>query len=269
MKPCPLFVELCAGTAALSLRLHARNARPPVARMGAKTGYADAILGLAGLTPGQRADGYVWAEADPVARAVLAMYVDSDALSGACHELRSWLPEDPGALFARLADALSPSPAAAAYLSQAAYRRGNPASGYDDEVARGRRSAVLVVLETLQAWARGHQPCPASVLPSAHDVGSLPPGSVVYIDPPYVGTTGYGHHLPRSEVVALAMRHADHLVMVSEAEPVAELVALGWHAVDITEARVGQKRTFSKQQREWVTMNRAPVVRPAVQGSLW
>jgi hypothetical protein len=42
---CPLFVELCAGTAALSLRLHAgRHARPPVSRMGAKTGYAHAIL---------------------------------------------------------------------------------------------------------------------------------------------------------------------------------------------------------------------------------
>ena len=48
----PLFVELCAGTAALSLRLHARGARPPVSRMGAKTGYADAILRVLGLAPG-------------------------------------------------------------------------------------------------------------------------------------------------------------------------------------------------------------------------
>ena len=50
MSACPLFVELCAGTAALSLRLHAgRNARPPVSRMGAKTGYADVILRVLGL----------------------------------------------------------------------------------------------------------------------------------------------------------------------------------------------------------------------------
>ena len=55
MTACPLFVELCAGTAAVSLRLARARARPPVSRMGAKTGYADALLGLAGLRPGQGA----------------------------------------------------------------------------------------------------------------------------------------------------------------------------------------------------------------------
>jgi hypothetical protein len=61
----PLFVELCAGTAALSLRLHRDGARPPVSRMGAKTGYADVILRVLGLIPGQRADRYLWCEPDP------------------------------------------------------------------------------------------------------------------------------------------------------------------------------------------------------------
>ena len=69
---CPLFVELCAGTAAVSLRLHGGpHARPPVSRMGAKTGYAHAILHALGLRQGQgSADGtrYLWCEPDPGVR---------------------------------------------------------------------------------------------------------------------------------------------------------------------------------------------------------
>jgi hypothetical protein len=47
-----LFVELCAGTAALSLRLHKEQAKPPVSRMGSKTGYANTILHELGLDAG-------------------------------------------------------------------------------------------------------------------------------------------------------------------------------------------------------------------------
>ena len=36
---CPLFVELCAGSAAVTLKLlGGRSARPPVSYMGSKTG---------------------------------------------------------------------------------------------------------------------------------------------------------------------------------------------------------------------------------------
>jgi hypothetical protein len=44
----PLFVEVCAGAAALSLAPHGEGARPPVSRMGAKAGYSAAILGALG-----------------------------------------------------------------------------------------------------------------------------------------------------------------------------------------------------------------------------
>ena len=49
MSPIPLFVELCAGTAALSLCLHRDGAKPPVSRMGSKSGYANVILRVLGL----------------------------------------------------------------------------------------------------------------------------------------------------------------------------------------------------------------------------
>jgi hypothetical protein len=80
------------------------------------------------------------------------------------------------------------------------------------------------------------------------------------MDPPYLNTTGYGHDLPRSEVVSLARRWADAgaTVCVSEAEGIPDLVADGWYAVEITGERKGQKRTFSRQKREWLTLNRKP-----------
>ena len=98
----------------------------------------------------------------------------------------------------------------------------------------------------------------------------LPPGTVAYMDPPYVGTTGYGHDLPRSEVVTLARRWAaaGAMVAISEAEPIGDLVAEGWHAVRIDGERKGQARTFSKQKDEWLTLSNAPTWTPTTQGRL-
>lgn len=103
------------------------------------------------------------------------------------------------------------------------------------------------------------------------DPPRLPPGTVAYLDPPYVNTTSYGHDLPRSEVVALARRWADAgaLVVISEQEPLPALMADGWHSMRLTSTRRGQKRTFSRQQEEYLTMSAPPVVRPLVQESLF
>lgn len=114
---------------------------------------------------------------------------------------------------------------------------------------------------------------PATITPDARTIHppEMPPGVVAYMDPPYQNTTKYAHDLPRSEVVDLARRwqSAGATVCISEAEPIPELVADGWHAVDITNTRKGQRRTFSKQQAEWLTLSREPAWRPSVQGSLF
>ncbi|MGA0355645.1 MAG: hypothetical protein ACO3OC_10265, partial [Ilumatobacteraceae bacterium] len=102
MKPIPLLVELCAGTAALSLRLHEEGARPPVSRMGAKTGYADIILERMGLVPGQTADAYLWCEPDPGVRLLLLAYTDATLARAAADVIRGWAKEDPRALWERL-----------------------------------------------------------------------------------------------------------------------------------------------------------------------
>ena len=425
MTPIPLFVELCAGTAAVSLRLHRDGAKPPVSRMGSKSGYASALLRILGLRPGQRAAAYLWCEPDPGVRLLLHAYRDAGLARAAAGIIRGWAAEDPRALWERLraegpprlpdgevdagevarwavgeawqnggrymgpdrpsarretdpgwtasitseglarrADTLPTLPATitpdarhidprevARWAQITASNRlintawsdaegrwintGNGGATFGgaafcsppDRTAEGMEAAPgdvpAVVAPDARAvdprevarWAfvaggslkgegegpyggnlEGHggsgtggpaRPAlvriperldrvidiPATITPDARDIDppALPPGTVVFCDPPYVNTTGYAHDLPRAEVVILARRWAaaGATVAISEAEAIPELVAEGWHAVEITGERVGQKRVFSKQQAEWVTLNRPPAWVPPTQGRLF
>lgn len=79
----------------------------------------------------------------------------------------------------------------------------------------------------------------------------------VYLDPPYLDTTGYGpDDLGRDDVVMLATKWAGAgaQVIVSEAEP---LDIPGWHHTEITAQRVGKRSSW--QRREWVTSSAPPV----------
>jgi len=84
----------------------------------------------------------------------------------------------------------------------------------------------------------------------------------VYVDPPYRGVTGYqrDRDLDRAGVVRLALAWAEvgAVVAVSGAEPIAALSTRAWPVVEVTALRRGQGRTFSKQQREFVTLSRLP-----------
>ena len=271
---CPLFVELCAGTAALSLRLHAgRNARPPVSRMGAKTGYADVILRVLGLRPGQgHTDGtrYLWCEPDAGVRLLLHAYTDRDLAQAAAEIIRSWKDEDPRALWERLraeGPATCPEGLTAREVARWSVRAGDPSSGYSGPDIWAQPTAAGIA----SAW--GAVPSTtATIHPDARALPTptLPPGTVAYMDPPYLDTTGYAHDLGRPEVVALARRWdaAGATVCISEAEPIPELVADGWSQVEITGERKGQRRTFGGT-REWLTLNRAPSWRPSEQRSLF
>lgn len=415
MRP-PLFVELCAGTAALSLRLAHPRARPPVSRMGAKTGYADAILRCLGLYPGQGAEHYLWCEPDAGVRLLLHAYRDRELATAAADIIRSWKNEEPRALWerlraegpavcppvdprevarwlfqiggshqgmgtgifggnligwegtahgqgpkrpllARLPDALDPLPTLPATIADDArkvdprevarvariisanrlvnpdpetwkntgdggYRHGGaefctPIDRLADAMAAvpqvdgaavvddARAVDAREVARFLYGSAASYDPSrpwsgflhpeeggrygaaradvarrtaelptlPATITDDARPVDppQLPPGVIAYIDPPYLNTTGYAHAFPRSEWLPVVRRWqaAGALVAVSEAEPIPDLIAEGWHAVEITGERKGQKRTFSKQQREFLTMSEPPRWRPAVQGSLF
>lgn len=264
MSPIPLFVEVCAGTAAVSLRLHRRGARPPVSRMGSKAGYADTILAALGLTPGQGAERYLWAEADPGVRLLLAAYTDRRLAQGAAEIIRGGAGEEPRALWERLRAEGPCKGAPGADAREVArfilmgvwsYRQSEPDSGF---IGPGQRrqdttaTATATAVERVAFGLRGLVVDRADFSPP-----KLPAGTVVLMDPPYRNTTPYAHDLPRGEVVriARAWRDAGARVAVCEAEPIGELVEEGWAFIDIADQRVGQKRTFSKQQREVLTMS--------------
>ena len=285
----PLFVELCAGTAALSLRLAHPRARPPVSRMGAKTGYADVILRCMGLRPGQGAEHYLWCEPDAGVRLLLHAYRDRELATAAADIIRGWKDEEPRALWERLrAEGPATCPPVSArevarlltimrwaYANVPIGHNGKrftiPANGPDAPLTFGANN-----FGTTETTATGLDKAPtlhATIADDAREVHPprLPPGVVVYIDPPYENCTGYAHLFPRSEwlPVVRQWKDAGALVVVSEAEPIPELMADGWHAVRIDGERRGQKRTFSKQQAEWLTMSEPPRWRPSVQASLF
>jgi hypothetical protein len=282
---CPLFVELCAGTAALSLRLHRRHARPPVSRMGAKTGYADAILRVLGLRPGQGAAHYLWCEPDPGVRLLLEAYRDANLAREAAAIIRGWADEEPRALWERLRAEGPPRGVEAGEVARWARlttaNRLIPATWVDGQWRNtgdggstfGGDEFCTPAVDLAAKFEASVGDMPATITPDARGIEpgpDLPPGTVAYMDPPYVGATGYGHDLPRSEVVALARRWsaAGAMVAISEAEPIADLVAEGWHAVRIDGERKGQARTFSKQKDEWLTLSNAPTWTPTTQGRL-
>ena len=98
---CPLYVELCAGSAAVGLRLLGIS-RPPISFMGAKTSLAGAILGAMGLQPGQGAEAVVLVDAGPWGH-VWGSLLDPTCSQQVAKVLRSWAGEDPRALWERLA----------------------------------------------------------------------------------------------------------------------------------------------------------------------
>jgi hypothetical protein len=157
------------------------------------------------------------------------------------------------------------------FTAGAAYRQGDPTSGYaGDPGANGGRMGDV----RDRVCSRLVSGLPATIHNDARTVPTpprLPAGTVAYIDPPYKDTTGYAHAFPRSEWIPVVRRWqaAGAMVVVSEAEPIPELMADGWHAVRIDGERKGQKRTFSKQQAEWLTMSEPPRWRPSVQMGLW
>lgn len=80
---------------------------------------------------------------------------------------------------------------------------------------------------------------------------------VVYFDPPYLGTTGYGFTMSRGKLVTKALRAKEtaSCVLVSEAEPIGELVDLGWSFTELNLNTSG-KRHNQPARREFITWSR-------------
>lgn len=262
-----MLIELCAGSAAVSLRYLSSTGRPPIAYQGGKRGYADRILAAMGLAPGAGGGSDVvlcepgpWGEAWDLWRTPAGR-------AGTIDRLRAWGEEDPRALWERLTAAPVPTDAAErvatwavlthtgfgskpVLVSDGAWDEHGLDTGYERGLAwKCGLDGVARRLERLPDLSR--------VTVFRCDAQEVPPlpGAIVYIDPPYQGTTcAYGHGLPRAEVLALAERWraaGAALVAVSEQEA---LGLPGWRAHDLG-APAGSRRTWSKQRREVLTLS--------------
>jgi hypothetical protein len=278
-------VELCAGSAAVSLRYLRAKAKSPIAYQGSKRAYADSILAALGLAPGGFRDG------DRIVLVELGQWADAYALwrtrEGREHtivRLQEWSGEDPRALWERLADAPPPDAveervAAWCVLQWWAF------GGKVVHAARGRwnaraagfsaSAAYATRLAAERGWSKGFGSDKRDItLPQLADrIAALPDltavevrrvdvrsvlpmrGARVLLDPDYKGTTGYGHSLPRPDVITVAQRWraAGSLVAVCESEP---LPLVGWSARPSRKG-IGTMggRTFSAQQSEYLTLS--------------
>ncbi len=296
----PHWIEPCAGSGAVGLALH--GFQPLCSYTGSKGRWAPEILALAGYRPSTRRLPLLLGDAGPwgdcwhqLAILPLQLYRRMEQL---VEEARR---DGPQAVWDRLVDETPPAGwssvdgiAAWLYVQALSFRRAPvvvragmlaaPRIGRPGEwLSRpgwggyGIREAVLLsrrlwVLADRIHWDREAISSSSGCWTAERLISPLDDlsGSVVYLDPPYQGTTGYAADLPREEVLALARRWRGQgaLVMVSEAEPLEELVAEGWHQVDLTDGsqtggNLGRIRT------EWVTMSAPPAQTPARQMGLW
>lgn len=81
---------------------------------------------------------------------------------------------------------------------------------------------------------------------------------VVYLDPPYLGVTGYEHTISRETIYWLARRlvRLGASVYISEGAPLVELVSEGWEATKFERGGQGTRRWQASKVEEWVTYRR-------------
>lgn len=285
-----IFVELCAGSAAVSLRWLSSKAKPPLSYQGGKRGYADAILRAMGQEPGAgRGHEVVLCEPGPWGEA-WELWRTAEGRADTCARLEAWAAEDPRTLWDRLRRAPVPVdmaervatwavlqwwkfgrspviPVDGVWLMMGGFNaseayRGEYRQRLKDERGTYANGVPIVVSRdmTIDVLLEGMAALPDLSRVRVHHGTAQTlapiPGAICYLDPDYQGTTGYGHTFPRAEVLATAQRwrEAGCLVVVSEAEP---LPLPGWHHHELG-GSVGFGRTWSKQRREVLTMSRAP-----------
>jgi len=268
------FVELCCGTAGVSQYVVGGwRLRALTAYQGGKIRYASAIL--AALGAWDRPDRLVLCDAGPWARVWQTLLVDHrwGDVQGHLAELARGQLQG-AALFQSLATCPPPADSAkwaATFLAlQSASARGRPITYRPDSwrtagyahlskaaVAKGFRDRLRpgLLARRVRALSGLGWP-PTTVMHCGADDVPVQADAVVYIDPPYEGTTGYADDLPRGQLLDLAKRWATAgaVVAISEAEP---LPLAGWHHLAIEPAR----RTMGQHARhstEWLTINRPP-----------
>jgi len=273
------YVEPCCGSASIALALLGAR-RPLLPYQGSKWRFRKALrsrfeaLGFAG-PPGDvfLADAGPWG--------VVAPTVFTPAPRRAVLErLEALAARDPREVYDELHKATVPEEpvdysAEFLFLQRLAYSGkavGDPGGrwaspGFNSSSAYGlpgteRFGRVNPMIPSLIRVLRSYEQLAAPSLGGGRQAARPPTGAVagptlVYLDPPYAGSTGYpGGALSREQVVALARgwHEAGATVVVSEAEALPGLQAAGWDAERVDAGRNDTSR-FRGKQPEWITIS--------------
>lgn len=242
-EPVTRWVEPCAGMLAVALRLRGGDSCvPPIAYMGGKRSFARPIMAGLGLRAGQGCRDLWVADAGPPGEFWSAI-ADAERADAMLARLDGWVERWPrtttserelyDALVANDATHDGTDPAAWLVAAGWSYRAGDTRScwGASSQADLGARKplARLARLARLVRLAATS----ASGIRVWRDARAIPVKAegrtIVLLDPPYDGTTGYSADLPRDEVRALALRwyEAGAEVVITEREPVVP----GWRSV--------------------------------------
>jgi len=270
----PAFIELCAGMVGVSMRLAGRNRL--VKYRGGKWKMAKDIIDIGGITTPSR---YVWAEANPHARRFLQTFSNPSVSSEAVEIMRTWMTCSPkenldrwhslkavfyGARVEHL-DVPDAEFCASFFLwRQVEGPRRIPQISYlgiciPDAVKR--EDQIGKHPSWMTSWMRSSAQNFAGMMAEIHeDARSIEPfkDAVVYVDPPYADTLGYSKmDLKRDQVIDLARSwsEAGAQVIISEGEPIQDLVQDGWRPVQLPSRG---SFNFGRFSEEWLTTNREP-----------
>ncbi|MCA9493163.1 MAG: hypothetical protein KC621_24700 [Myxococcales bacterium] len=275
------YIEPCCGSAALALALLGAT-RSLLPYQGSKWRFRHALtaaIGEAGVTG--RPDRVVLSDAGPFGVAAPTL-IDATLRAEVIQELEGFAARDAREVY----DALHQQPVSedpATYTAELLFlqrlsfsgkavgdRGGRWSSpGFNTSSAYGLpgterfgpvKPMVPSLIRVLRSYDRLHRPDEliGGRRPARAPEGPVHRPTVVYLDPPYVDSTTYpGGELDRAGVVALARTWAEAgaTVIVSEGEPVRELVSVGWTARQIDTGRKDTSR-FRGKQEEWITVSR-------------
>lgn len=254
-----IFVELYAGLAAVTL--HLTGQKPPVSRIGAKTGYAAAIAAELGLPPLRPEDKVVLVEVNPaVANVLRALFSPEGRARAAAHiESRLHLParEVWDQAHRDLTNGQLCAPGD--WLLYTAGARGGIGGFKGAHVHRPSVDGFIPARAALARRLRAFEdpPCRVEVVTGFAEGLAPIPGAVAYLDPPYQGRQGFagaGGNPLAARLIEMAVRWAAAgcRVGISEAVP---LDVPGARHVDLTGRREGQtRRSMTRDAQEWLTV---------------
>ncbi len=257
------FVELCAGSAAMTLYLMGYG-RPLVSYAGGKGGYAAAISRILKL---ERPTELTLVDPSPWGRTLHALTSDKASCARVAELIKRWKDQPAKQLWERsgrhveLGDCDNQTFATYHLLLVAGTHGGHEKGGFKGpHKLRSNVDGFIPKRETLvkriEKLAKVDWPPLRVIREEAAEI--IPFGDFCYIDPPYAKcNTKYSHEFPREDVIATAKRwhEAGTSVAISENEPIPELVTEGWHPINITNERKGQSRKNSQTATEWLTVS--------------